>query len=183
MRSWSRRAAFVVTATLCLAGCMTSALANGVDPVLNWDWTLIPTYAEAGPGGTMNFDYTVTNFATSTTSLYAEQKGLWPAGLNYDWLLSYPVEELFIPSSAPLAPGQASTTLRFVALTFKDTTPLGHSAYPRFELFVNPLGSSDLFRMERTAEVHCTPELSSSALLLLGALPVGLVWWRRRRAS
>lgn len=27
-----------------------------------------------------------------------------------------------------------------------------------------------------------TPELSSSTLLLLGALPVGLAWWRRRRA-
>lgn len=27
-----------------------------------------------------------------------------------------------------------------------------------------------------------TPELSSGALLLIGALPVGLAWWRRRRA-
>jgi len=33
-------------------------------------------------------------------------------------------------------------------------------------------------------DLHCTtsPELSSSALLLLGALPIGLAWWRRRKA-
>jgi hypothetical protein len=32
-----------------------------------------------------------------------------------------------------------------------------------------------------TYETAPTPELSSGALLLLGALPVGLGWWRRRK--
>ena len=38
----------------------------------------------------------------------------------------------------------------------------------------------EVWRTQVSSEA--TPELSSGALLLIGALPVGFAWWRRRRA-
>lgn len=46
---------------------------------------------------------------------------------------------------------------------------------PSFQAVTWTYGESEDYPVEQT------PELSSSALLLLGMLPVGLAWWRRRK--
>jgi len=92
-----------------------------------------------------------------TSYLYADEKGHFKAGV---WL-----DTLFQPGT------NYDVQMHVVgpSTTNPDSVGTGFVQY-QTTLLPSPVDPGEV-----------TPELSSSALMLLGALPIGLAWWRRRK--
>jgi len=86
-----------------------------------------------------------------------------------------------IPEGYSLEPGESFTGFKFWR-PFTDGW-VGSTTYLGADTTGAAYGSGTLdFGKDPNDPGEVTPELSSASLLLLGMLPVGLAWWRRRKS-
>ena len=157
------------------AMCFTAGSMAYAD--ISWSFNIVPVSAEAGPGGTMQWNYDVTNDASSSESL-----NLIAAGAA--WIPPFPLIhmdeaalDLDVSTITPIPPGTGSSG-PFYHIKWKDTAPLGLTVNGGMFLAISNVGARPPQGFTIPVNGTVTPELPPGALGLLGFVPFGI--WRMK---